>query len=481
MNEFSADVIVIGSGAGGAAVAGELARNGVSVKILEAGPVITTEAGGQARNPDSSDKAIPAAIEYFARHYQPHDGGKQFPNQLPGLGAIRGVGGLFTSWSNNAPTHDESELPGWLNQGPWKSLVGRAQRLLTVSADICENDPRSQLLFDHFRKIVGPLAEGREVQNMPISASWDGTELHFAGADDLLAGSEGRIEILPNRIVRRIDSKNGRATSVSAWSTETNSVETYTAGHVVVAGGTVGSAQVLAASQFDAGPALGRYLMEHVALATRISLKREFRCQEEIEGPTFALWAPASTIHPWHSQVTRHLMDYINVMPPDYDPKNTADLIAFCPIEPRIENALTFDLDRLDTYGLPLMNGQITLSDRDKTITSRALSEQFLVAAELGDLDSGWASKMIPRGGSTHLMGSCRMGAEDDGSSVVNPEGRLWQYENAYVAGNAVFSTPNAGNPSLTGIAFALRAADDILGRAAESLVKVGVGAPAPS
>lgn len=465
MNEFSADVIVIGSGAGGAAVAGELGRNGVSVKVLEMGPVITTSTGGQARNPDSRDSAMPAAIEFFSQHYQPHSGHDTFLESLPGLGAIRGVGGLFTSWSNNAPTHDASELPVWLDQARWTSLVERAQDLLRVSASICDHDPRTSLLLEHFRRVVGPLPAGREVQNMPISASWDGVKLHFAGTDDLLAGSGSRVEILPNRIARRIHTKGGRAISVEAVARDGNQVEMYSGGHVVVAGGTVGSAQVIAASDLDAGPALGAYLMEHVALATRISLKPEFRTKLDVEGPTFALWAPVSPAHPWHCQVTRHLMDYINVLPPTVDPKNTADLIAFCPIEPQVENALSFDLSRLDAFGLPLMDGRIALSTRDKAITARALSEQFLVASELGDLDHGWASKLIPRGGSTHLMGSCRMGLLDDGTSVVDTNGRMWRYENVHVAGNAVFSSANAGNPSLTGVAFALQTADDILGR----------------
>ncbi|MFD6613486.1 FAD-dependent oxidoreductase, partial [Micromonospora chalcea] len=48
---LSADVVVVGSGAGGAAVAGELARKGCQVVVIEAGTAGTGEHG---RNLDST-------------------------------------------------------------------------------------------------------------------------------------------------------------------------------------------------------------------------------------------------------------------------------------------------------------------------------------------------------------------------------------------------------------------------------------------
>ena len=75
------------------------------------------------------------------------------------------------------------------------------------------------------------------------------------------------------------------------------------------------------------------------------------------------------------------------------------------------------------------------------------------------------------RGGSMHLMGSCRMGAAESGNSVVSPEGRLWGYGNCFVAGNAVLGERNASNPTLTTIAFALQAADAIFSDSTPTLV----------
>ncbi|MDR7188231.1 choline dehydrogenase-like flavoprotein [Microbacterium sp. BE35] len=464
MSRFTADVIVIGSGAGGAAVAGELGRRGMTVKVLEAGSIATTAAGTHSRNERPMDASMPEAVEYLSRNYVAFNGDAQAQSGLPGLGAIRAVGGLFTAWSNNAPTHDVSELPEWLDLAEWNPLVARAQRLLHVSQEVPDSDPRSESLRDGFRRAVGSLPEGREVQNMPIAAVWDGKQLHFSGADDLLVGAGAAVEIVTNRIVRRIVTDGDRAVAVEAYASATNEVETFSADHIVVATGTVGSAQLVAASRLDAGEALGAYLTEHVIFGSRISLKPEFRVDHEVDGPTFALWAPASAAHPWQTQLTRHILGYTDELPPNVDPRNTADILGLCPIEPRPENRLRFDFQHLDDRGLPTADGSISFSRRDREIAARALGEQFLVADELGELEWGWGSSLVPRGGTTHLMGSCRMGPSDDGTSVVSPTGRLWQYTNIHVAGNAVLGAANAGNPTLTAVAHALHAADAIAG-----------------
>ena len=62
-------------------------------------------------------------------------------------------------------------------------------------------------------------------------------------------------------------------------------------------------------------------------------------------------------------------------------------------------------------------------------------------------------------------MGSCRMGPKDDETSCVDSFGKLWGYDNIYVAGNAIFAVSNAGNPTIMTIAMALRTADAIAER----------------
>ena len=57
------------------------------------------------------------------------------------------------------------------------------------------------------------------------------------------------------------------------------------------------------------------------------------------------------------------------------------------------------------------------------------------------------------------------MGAVDDGTSVVDGGGRVWGYDNLYVADNSVIGGSNSGNPTFMMVAQALRTADRILAR----------------
>ena len=61
-----------------------------------------------------------------------------------------------------------------------------------------------------------------------------------------------------------------------------------------------------------------------------------------------------------------------------------------------------------------------------------------------------------------HTIGTCRMGVDAD-ASVVDPDGRSHEIPNLYVSDNSTFPTSLAVNPALTIMALALRTADRFL------------------
>ncbi|MGC0239691.1 GMC oxidoreductase [Arthrobacter sp. SD76] len=62
------------------------------------------------------------------------------------------------------------------------------------------------------------------------------------------------------------------------------------------------------------------------------------------------------------------------------------------------------------------------------------------------------------RGSSLHVMGTHRMG-RDRKTSVTDPECRVWDWNNLYLAGNGILGARNSCNPTLTTIALALHTA----------------------
>jgi choline dehydrogenase-like flavoprotein len=60
-------------------------------------------------------------------------------------------------------------------------------------------------------------------------------------------------------------------------------------------------------------------------------------------------------------------------------------------------------------------------------------------------------------------MGTCRMGARNDGTCVTDEFGQVWGTENLYLATVGVIPNALAVNPTLTGAALAIRSADRLL------------------
>jgi choline dehydrogenase-like flavoprotein len=457
------DVVVIGSGAGGAAVAGELARAGRDVMVVEAGPVRFGTPGLHARNLDTSEAALP---EFGRRILQEwvFPANAQTPLEgLPGMAISHGVGGMFGIWCSNCPRPDRSELPDWMPTSVWDTYLARAESVMHIHRNIAEGGVRASRIQAATARAVGRLEAGREVQPMPIAVRRVDGALKYTGSDDLLAVGEDETppSLLADHVVRRIEHRDGRASAVVAVPRQGGAELRIEADTVVVAAGTLASAQLVQASGLDAGPALGRYLLDHPIVSTRVLLKPEILADVPAGDPLFSVWVPHSATHPWQNEVFRFPQD----PPAGTRDEDGADVTTFVSMDVNPDNRLVFDADALDNFGLPRVKVALKHSRADHRRIADATAENYMISAAVADLSHGWNPVMYKPGGSAHLMGSCRMGPKDDGESVVNQSGRLWRSDNVYVAGNAVLGTSSGANPTFTTVAAALMTADAILGR----------------
>ncbi|SEE77906.1 FAD-dependent oxidoreductase [Ruania alba] len=461
-----ADVVIIGSGAAGAAVAGEVSRAGASVVMIEAGGLPHDQhLGAHIRNSYPAESQL--QTEFGPRilanlvPYQ-HD-----PEPLPGLRGQRfthAVGGMLTFWSHvcavpDAATEAEPSIP----LAELVELWDEAARLLWSEAGI--GGVRHQRLVAALTAEIGDLPAGREVQGLPIGArrTADGS-LQFSGIDALLDGSDraGEIQILAEHPARRIDHTGGRAHTVHTARADGSNPVAVSGDVVVVAAGALASPAVLWASGIRP-PALGRYLTDHTMLSSRVKL-----AEPVVEGVTetdelFGVWIPSSSSRPVHTQVVPGWTTGLAF--PGTPAWQTADIGQFIGVDPDPGNRLVFDDDHLDRWGLPSVQAQFRLGETDRARTHEAYADHARVADAIRDRTHGLSISLAAPGGSLHLMGSTRIGTDE--TSSADPTGLIWGTDNVYVAGNGVLSTRNTSNPTLSMVALALRTARTITGAGA--------------
>lgn len=461
-----ASVVVVGAGAGGCAVAGELARGGLDVLLVEAGPRLTPRLGQSLRNDFLAEDDQERYASLLEQTLVPHAGEHTPIAALPGQRGVHAVGGMLIAWTNNCPEpHPALERESAVSADQWRPLLERARRILCVSILDDGVGIRQQRIIARLQEMFSDLPAGRAVQAMPVAAKLRaGRVRRWSGADTLLYGEAdclpNSLRVVDSHVARRLLHRAGRVTAVQLHAKDGGPAIRVEADAFVVAAGAVGTPQLLAASKVSCGPALGRYIMEHSTVGARFVLDPAILADVPAGDPAFAVWIPLSERRDRHVQLYRFASK--TTLPQPYKPQDTADIVSSCGQDPDPDNRLIFDDARTDDFGLPVVSARFELSRPDRARIGEALADQFAIVAELGVLVHGFAPTVWRRGASLHLAGSHRIGARDDGESVANGNGRVWGYDNLYVAGNGVFSRRTACNPTLSMIALALHCADGI-------------------
>ena len=128
-----------------------------------------------------------------------------------------------------------------------------------------------------------------------------------------------------------------------------------------------------------------------------------------------------------------------------------------------------------DDLGLPRVKLDWRISDQDAITLREAALEfgRYLIRAKIGRLNVNpvilnldnplRGSTMLPgaHGAAGHQMGGARM-SSNPSDGVVDKNCRVWEIENLYLAGSAVFRTSSHATPTFTIAQLALRLADTI-------------------
>jgi choline dehydrogenase-like flavoprotein len=483
----SYDLLVVGSGPVGSTFARVVSDRVPDARILmvEAGPVLTDPPGLNLKNLDDPDELARARVRSQGPP-QAATGAVDIPvvegtitarqgthvaepgsAGMPAAAMSTCVGGMGAHWTCATPRPYGSERLPFI---PWHELeaaLDEAERLLSTTTMAFAESPQGAAIRARLGETFDDeLPEGRRVGILPVAAREQDGRVVWTGVDTILEPllSSDRFELRAETLCRELVVEGNRVVGAVL-----GNGETVEAAVVVVAADTLRTPQLLYASGIRP-PALGRYLTEHpftfavVVVDPDLVPPRE-RSRTQLDPVMSVITVPFSERHPFHAQLM-----YVERIPFPLPGLEEVDAPAgFVTMGwgfrkwPRAADRVEFSDARRDAFGMPAMTIHYDLTDRELAEQENALANLARAGEALGAFARGGEPRVMPKGSSLHYMGTIRMGASDDGTSVCDSVSRVWGFENLFVGGNGVIPTANACNPTLTSVALAVRACDRLV------------------
>jgi choline dehydrogenase-like flavoprotein len=495
------DVVVVGCGAGGATLTQRLARAGLKVVALDAGPWWDPDADWV------SDEAGSHKLYWT----EPRVISGTDPVGLGANNSGRGVGGSMVHFAGYVPRFHPSDFQTYSRDGVGADWPIRYEDLKGYYEQIEEElpaagepwpwgDPHRYPHHAHplgpngevfrrgatalgIRTAVGPVAipngrfghrnhciyRGYCLQGCKVNAKASPLITHVP--DALAHGAE----IRPDSMAFEVVVNNGRARGVKYFH---DGVEHFQAARLVaVAGYSIETPRLLLLSRSKDFPdglcndygQVGHYVMVQGAPQTAGRFDDEIRmykapppevtCEEFYETDPgkdyrrgFAIQnvSPLPITYSEHVTAQGHWGDVLREYMRDY--VHWAVLGSLCEFLPRYENGVSL-ADETDRHGLAVANFSYSEGDNDRKLEGAAqgVMEDILKAAG--------AQEVITIKRYAHLVGGCRM-ADSREKGVVDATLRSFAVPNLFITDGSVLPTQGSANPALTIMALAARCAD---------------------
>jgi choline dehydrogenase-like flavoprotein len=523
MDEQHADVIVIGTGAGGGTLAHRMASTGKQVLMLERGDYLPRERDnwdssvvfvkGGYRAPefwlDKHGNEFPPEVNYYVGGNTKFYGAALFRLRPEDFGELRHHGGISPAWpiryDDLEPYYTEAEqlylVHGEHGDDPTEGRASGPYPFPPV-----QHEPRIQELSDNLEKL------GRHPFHLPIGVHLT-QDLHGHARHESLCIRCDRVDGFPcllnaksdaqvlcvdpalvyenvrlvtNAYVERLETDaSGRTVTAVVTRLGDGSPVRFTADIVVVSCGAVNSAALLLRSANDQHPrglanssdVVGRYYMRHNNLAL-MAVSKE---------PNPTRFQKTLALNDWYlgsddweyplggiQLLGKSDTDQIRANAPRWAGRVSPDM----PFEVLAHHAVDFWLCGED---LPQPDNRVTLGDDgriwlalDETNNIEGVTRlRHRLESMLGDLGmhphrlldhSIYLHKGMPIGATAHQAGTVRFGT-DPRSSALDVDCKAHDLDNLYVVDTSFLPSIGAVNPSLTAIANALRVGDRIADR----------------
>jgi choline dehydrogenase-like flavoprotein len=458
------DVVVVGSGAGGGVVAGELADRGRNVLLLELGPHRTAADFTRWEAKAAHDLWWPIRFALI-------DGGA---GGAVALVSGRCVGGSTTINTKVALRAHAKDLAKWreasglsLGRADLDPYYERVERRLGVRE---RSDWKKSVytVEPAFRALGAPLEPvhsytdsnctsiGSCLQGCPTNGGKSTLNTYIA---DALAA--GRLDLRPDSRVERVVIESGEATGVE-YVDEAGALTRVDAGAVVVAAGTLNTPQLLMRSGLpdsSSSRLVGRNLGFHPA-------RLVYGLFDEPQDNHMVYPITAHAMSRQHDEDGGFVIEATTIQDPigfattledENGPLWGAPLVEALRAFRRWVGLLVMVND--DNNGAVHVdeNGQesfeAAFNDAERARMSGALDFTREVLTAAGASTVRWTGLIT-----THIQGTCRMGSDPE-RSAVDADGQSWDVKRLYVGDGSLVPRTLSVNPSLTIMALASRLA----------------------
>lgn len=496
------DVLIIGSGPAGTTFARHLAdRTQATILMVDAGDVLSATTGENIRNlpPTARETAwrqaqtfplaaVPADLAADTLRARPgthllnaHASTPPLHQGMPAAAMSSNVGGMGAHWTCACPRPGGSEAISFIDTSLLQAAFETAEQYLHVTQQGFPPSPLSQTIIASLNDTFSTgRSNDRLAQPMPLACTpqpdgkpkWSGTDVILGDLISAQTRAQRGLEIRANTLCRRILTENGSAYGATLYHLPSGTEYQVNARVVVVAADALRTPQLLYASGIRPY-ALGRWINDQPQVIALIDVDAPASAhavqgdaidgRDNVSGVT---WLPFNEPDfPFHGQLMQ--MDTSPIafkQEGNRSGKPVVGLGLFLAKELREEDRIIFD-GPLDALGMPGMRLSYDLTDTDRAGLELALAAVEKIGAALGAVAHGGEAIILPAGTSLHYQGSYRMGPTDDDTCVVSPASRVWGVDNLYLGGNGIIPTATGCNPTLTSVALAIVAADDIIRR----------------
>jgi len=510
MTRYEADVVIIGSGFGGTMMAHKMSETGKSVIIIERGDWVK-------RGPENwgSMGSIDLTPNYDKSNpYRVVKGGNK-----PEMGAYTAVGGpsLFYGGVSFRMRAEDFEPPAdivgesgaaWpISYDDLEKYYGVAEGLLNIAGE-AGVDPTEPIRSSGFPQQPAPYADisskikgaaeslGLKPFHLPLAINYQDKSRSacqlcttcdtFACAisakndlDTMLLSkmSSGKVKILANTIVHRLDHDGASIGEVRCLDLTTDEEVVVTGEIVVLSAGALASPHILLNSKLDevnpAGLSIGRYLMRHTnAIVFGIfpgTADKQKRYHKELAIMDFYLGHPDVEFEgerigslqqvptPPRGLVEREAPKPLGKLL-GVAVKLITGLLAIAEDQPQFDNYIKLDHSLPKKHKMAAPEVSHDYSERDQAAIKVLIDQAKKIMKASGAL-SNYVHHIRTF---SHTVGTVRMG-DDPSSAPLDRNCKFRGLDNLYVVDGSFMPTSGAVNPSLTISANALRVADQIL------------------